>query len=56
MDLLTEKTRKKKKKKLSVLFRRYFSRKNIVCNSIGNYLNIFFKKSILQKYKIIKLI
>jgi hypothetical protein len=41
MDLLTEKARKKK---LSASIRRYFPRKNTVCNSVGNYL----KKSILQ--------
>jgi CRISPR/Cas system-associated protein endoribonuclease Cas2 len=53
MDLLTEKAHKKK---LSASFRQYFPWKNTVCNSIGNYLKIFFKKSILQNYKIIKLI
>jgi hypothetical protein len=54
MDLLTEKARKKKK--LSASFRQYFPWKNTVCNSVGNYLKIFLKKSILQNYKIIKLI
>jgi hypothetical protein len=49
MDLLMDKTRKKK---LSASFHWYFPQKNTVCNSIGNYL----KKSILQNYKIIKLI
>jgi CRISPR/Cas system-associated protein endoribonuclease Cas2 len=44
MDLPTEKTHKKK---ISASFRQYFPRKNIVCNSVGNYLKIFFKKYIL---------
>jgi hypothetical protein len=44
------------KKKLYASFRWHFSQKNTVCNSIGNYLKIFFKKFILQNYKIIKLI
>jgi len=40
MDLLSEKHAKKKK--LSASFRQYFPWKNTVCNSIGNYLKIFF--------------
>jgi len=48
--------RKSTKRKLPALFRRYFPQKNTVCNSVGDYLTIFFKKSILQNYKIIKLI
>jgi hypothetical protein len=43
-------------KKLSTSFHWYFPRKNIICNSVGDYLKIFFKKYILQNYKIIKLI
>jgi len=54
MDLLSEKHAKKIK--LPASFRRYFPRQNTVYNSVDNYLKIFFKKSILQNYKIIKLI
>ena len=47
MDLLTEKAHKKK---LFASFHQYFPRKachiidrNTVCNSVGDYLKIFFK-------------
>jgi len=53
MDLLTEKAHKKK---LPASFSRYFPRENTVYNFVANYLKIFFKKIILQNYKIIKLI
>jgi hypothetical protein len=37
MDLLT----KKERKKLSASFHWYFPRKNIIYNSVGDYLKIF---------------
>jgi hypothetical protein len=42
IDLLIEKA---SKKKLPASFRQYFSRQNIVCNFVSNYLKIF-KKNI----------
>jgi hypothetical protein len=49
---LTEKAQKK----VTASFHWYFPRKNTIYNSVDDYLKIFLKKSILQNYKIIKLI